>query len=90
MLIEADARLGRHSYYEASVQRGPPLPPLQGAVDADVMVVGAGFAGLSAARPGATAGRPSSVMPAARRLSSSNWARRRRARPGPCRSKPSA
>ena len=49
MLIEADARLGRHSYYEASVQRGPPLPPLQGAVDADVLVVGAGFAGLSAA-----------------------------------------
>ena len=49
MLIEADARLGRHSYYEASVQRGPPLPPLQEPVQADVLVVGAGFAGLSAA-----------------------------------------
>ena len=49
MLIEADARLGRHSYYEASVQRAPPLPPLQGRVDADVLVIGTGFAGLSAA-----------------------------------------
>jgi len=49
MLIDADARLGRLSYYEASVLREPPLPPLQGCVDADVLVIGAGFAGLSAA-----------------------------------------
>ena len=28
MLIEADARLGRHSYYEASAPCAP--PPLQG------------------------------------------------------------
>ena len=49
MLLQSDSQLGRQSCYEASVQRGPPLPPLHGAVDAEVMVVGAGFAGLSAA-----------------------------------------
>ncbi|CAM3304706.1 FAD-binding oxidoreductase [Polaromonas hydrogenivorans] len=49
MLLQSDTQLGRQSYYEASVLREPPLPPLQEAVDADVLVVGAGFAGLSAA-----------------------------------------
>ena len=36
MLIEADAQLGRQSYYETSVQR---VPPLQEAVEADVLVL---------------------------------------------------
>ena len=49
MLLQSDTQLGRQSYYEASVLREPPLPPLQEAVEADVLVVGAGFAGLSAA-----------------------------------------
>ncbi len=49
MLLNSDTQLNQKSYYEASVQRGPVAPPLQGAVSADVLVVGAGFAGLSAA-----------------------------------------
>ena len=49
MLIDSDTQLNRRSYYEASVVRPPPLAPLQGDQEADVLVVGAGFAGLSAA-----------------------------------------
>ena len=49
MLIQSDTQLNRRSYYEASVVRPPPLAPLQGDQVADVLVVGAGFAGLSAA-----------------------------------------
>lgn len=48
-LLKSDTLLNQSSYYEASVQRPPAQPPLQGAVQADVAVVGAGFAGLSAA-----------------------------------------
>ena len=48
-LIGSDTQLNQKSYYEASVQRPGPLPPLQEALQADVVVVGAGFAGLSAA-----------------------------------------
>ena len=48
-LLRSDTRLNQLSYYEASVQRQPELPPLQGTVHADVAVVGAGFAGLCAA-----------------------------------------
>jgi gamma-glutamylputrescine oxidase len=48
-LLRSDTQLNQHSYYEASVQRPPTQPPLQGAHTADVVVVGAGFAGLSAA-----------------------------------------
>ncbi|UJW80395.1 NAD(P)/FAD-dependent oxidoreductase [Hydrogenophaga sp. SL48] len=48
-LIGSDTQLNQTSYYEASVQRPAPCPPLQGSVQADVVVVGAGFAGLSAA-----------------------------------------
>jgi len=45
----ADA-LARDSYYEASVTRpAADDPPLEGMVDADVCVIGAGYAGLSAA-----------------------------------------
>ncbi len=48
-LIGSDTQLNQHSYYEASIARDPVLPPVLGAVDADVVVVGAGLAGLSAA-----------------------------------------
>lgn len=49
MLLDSDTQLNQHSYYEASVQRPALQPHLQGEVRADVVVVGAGFAGLSAA-----------------------------------------
>lgn len=48
-LLNSDTQLNQQSYYEASVQRPPAAAPLQGAVQADVLVVGGGFAGLSAA-----------------------------------------
>lgn len=48
-LLLSDTQLNQSSYYEASVTRPSPLPPLLGAEEADVMVVGGGFAGLSAA-----------------------------------------
>ena len=48
-LIGSDTQLNQKSYYEASVQRPPACAALEGAVVADVLVVGGGFAGLSAA-----------------------------------------
>ncbi|MFM2074149.1 MAG: Gamma-glutamylputrescine oxidoreductase [Pseudomonadota bacterium] len=48
-LLRSDTQLNQRSYYEASVQRPPPQAPLQEALQADVVVIGAGFAGLSAA-----------------------------------------
>jgi gamma-glutamylputrescine oxidase len=48
-LIGSDTQLNQRSYYEASVERGPVLAPLQGSLVVDAVVVGAGFAGLSAA-----------------------------------------
>lgn len=48
-LLNSDTRLNQQSYYEASVTRPAPAPALQEAVQADVLVVGGGFAGLSAA-----------------------------------------
>ncbi len=49
MLLDSDTQLNQKSYYEASVVRQAPELPLQCAVSADVVVVGGGFAGLSAA-----------------------------------------
>ena len=49
MLLDSDTQLNQKSYYEASVQRDTVGPPLSGDMQADVVVVGAGFAGLSAA-----------------------------------------
>ena len=49
MLLDSDTQLNQHSYYEASVQRPRLTPALQGDVVADVVVVGAGYSGLSAA-----------------------------------------
>ncbi|MGI9216641.1 MAG: NAD(P)/FAD-dependent oxidoreductase [Hydrogenophaga sp.] len=48
-LLNSDTQLNQQSYYEASATRPAPAAPLQGAVQADVVVVGGGFAGLSAA-----------------------------------------
>lgn len=49
MLLDSDTQLNQKSYYEASVVRPELGAPLQGDVVADVLVVGAGYAGLSAA-----------------------------------------
>lgn len=49
MLLDSDTQLNQKSYYEASVQRPEPEPPLLGDLATDVLVVGAGYAGLSAA-----------------------------------------
>ena len=49
MLLNSDTQLNRDSYYEASCERGPMLPALAGEFTADVVVVGAGYAGLSGA-----------------------------------------
>jgi gamma-glutamylputrescine oxidase len=49
MLLDSDTQLNQTSYYEASVQREPLGEPMKGDLLADVLVVGAGFAGLSAA-----------------------------------------
>ena len=48
-LLGSDTQLNQRSYYEASVQRGPARAALQEHLQADVVVVGAGFSGLSAA-----------------------------------------
>ena len=48
-LLRSDTQLNQKSYYEASVERPAALPPLQGSTQVDVVVIGAGFAGLSAA-----------------------------------------
>lgn len=49
MLLSSDTQLNTGSYYEASVTRPPLLPALQENLSADVVVVGAGFAGLTSA-----------------------------------------
>lgn len=49
MLLHSDTQLNQNSYYEASVNRPDATAPLQGDIRCDVLVVGAGFAGLSAA-----------------------------------------
>lgn len=49
MLLHEEAELTRDSYYEATVTRPPASQPLAGRIEADVCVVGGGYAGLSAA-----------------------------------------
>jgi gamma-glutamylputrescine oxidase len=49
MLLDSDTQLNQKSYYEASALREQVSDPLQGDIRADVVVVGAGYAGLSAA-----------------------------------------
>lgn len=48
-ILGSDTQLNQDSYYEASSRRAPPAAALAGSEDADVVVVGAGFAGLSTA-----------------------------------------
>lgn len=48
-LLSADRELTRHSYYAATSPRECEYPALQGSRDCDVVVVGGGLAGLSAA-----------------------------------------
>jgi gamma-glutamylputrescine oxidase len=48
-LLSAERELTRNSYYAATAPRERSFPALQADVDCDVAVVGAGFAGLSAA-----------------------------------------
>jgi gamma-glutamylputrescine oxidase len=49
MLLASDTHLNQQSYYEDSVTRAPVREALRGDVQADVVVIGAGYAGLSAA-----------------------------------------
>ncbi|MBC3930392.1 NAD(P)/FAD-dependent oxidoreductase [Undibacterium curvum] len=49
MLLSKEAQLTENSYYEASVTRPGPAPALREPIRVDVCVIGAGFAGLSAA-----------------------------------------
>lgn len=49
MLLKKEFGLIENSYYEASVERPPLQPPLVGTCRSDVCVIGAGYAGLSAA-----------------------------------------
>lgn len=55
-----------NSYYEASVERPPPAPPLQESRRADVCVVGGGFTGLSCALELAQRGKTVAVVEAHR------------------------
>jgi gamma-glutamylputrescine oxidase len=66
MLLEKERGVIEKSYYEASVTRLPPNPPLTGRVRADVCVVGAGYAGLSAALELAARGYSVAVLEAQR------------------------
>ena len=48
-MFAKDAHLAHHSYYTATAPQLPEQPSLQGEVVADVCIIGAGLAGLSAA-----------------------------------------
>ena len=48
-LLDRDTQLNQHSWYEASTNRPPYEPQAKGEIDCDLLVVGGGFAGLSAA-----------------------------------------
>lgn len=48
-MLANDLKLTQNSYYAASANAQPDYPVLQGEIEADICVVGGGFAGLSAA-----------------------------------------
>ena len=58
--------MAENSYYEATVVRPSPAPPLSGWVEADVGIVGAGYAGLSCALELAQRGYSVTVLEAQR------------------------
>jgi gamma-glutamylputrescine oxidase len=66
MLLQKELGVIENSYYEASVRRPAPLAPLCSHVQADVCVVGAGLAGLSAALELARRGYRVAVLEAQR------------------------
>jgi len=66
MLLNSDTQLNRNSYYEASALRPAEMAPLQEHLSVDVVVVGAGFAGLSSAIELARAGYSVAVLEADR------------------------
>lgn len=49
MLLQKELSVIENSLYEAEIQRPPALPPLADHIEADVCVIGGGYAGLSAA-----------------------------------------
>ncbi len=55
--LSVDRDLARHSYYAATASRDMAFPVLEGRVDCDVAIVGAGLAGLTAALDLAAKGR---------------------------------
>lgn len=65
-MFAKDAQLVSNSYYTATAQLLPQQPSLQGNVQADVCVIGAGLAGLSAALELANAGFQVAVLEAKR------------------------
>ena len=62
--LDTDRELTRDSYYLHTAPAWAPAPPLQGEVDCDVAVVGAGLAGLSAALELAARGLSVTVLEA--------------------------
>ena len=66
MLLKKELGVIENSYYEASVVRPPPSPPLAERIAADVCVVGGGYAGLSAALELATRGYSVALLEAQR------------------------
>ena len=66
MLLDSDTQLNQKSYYEATATRETALPVLRTDLDVDVLVVGAGFSGLSAAIECAQRGYSVAVLEADR------------------------
>ncbi len=67
-LLDANGPVGTYpnSYFVASVEAPPPLPPLGGDIDAEICVIGAGYTGMSAALHLAEAGKKVTVIDAHR------------------------